>query len=228
MKAGHLVIGTVKFLHTRLILLKLCNHGCWQTNRLKHQKPGERALYEAIRERHSVRAASRFSLKVLRFEGDLCDLNGLWNDAWIEANFWRLWIRLNRSIGRSRRRKGKCEFSTLLFAHRCLTCVSAQPTSFAAALSDRSLSVTTSLGAPERRIAFFIKVPLPVTRLFSSRPSPFNFACELGDKLVPSVPDSFITFPLGNWNLKKSWKVKFQEHFWNPFWNSRCLLKIVW
>ena len=43
----------------------------------KPKKPGERALYEAIRERHSVRAASRFSLKVLRFEGDLCDLNGL-------------------------------------------------------------------------------------------------------------------------------------------------------
>ena len=43
-----------------------------QTNRLKHHKPWERAFYEAIRDRHSVRAASRFSLKVLRFESDLC------------------------------------------------------------------------------------------------------------------------------------------------------------
>ena len=39
-----------------------------QTDRLKHQKPWEREFYEAIRERHSVRAASRFSLKVLRVE----------------------------------------------------------------------------------------------------------------------------------------------------------------
>ena len=47
---------------------------CCQTNWLKHQKPRERELYEAIRERHSVKAASRFSLKVLRFESDLCEL----------------------------------------------------------------------------------------------------------------------------------------------------------
>ena len=45
-----------------------------QTNRLKYQKPWERAFYEAIRDRHSVRAASRFSLKVLRVESDLCEL----------------------------------------------------------------------------------------------------------------------------------------------------------
>jgi len=45
-----------------------------QTNRLKHHKPWERAFYEAIRERHSVRAASRFSLKVLRVDSDLCEL----------------------------------------------------------------------------------------------------------------------------------------------------------
>ena len=48
--------------------------GWCQTNRLKHQKPGERAFYGAIRERHSVRAASRFSLKVLRVDSDLCEL----------------------------------------------------------------------------------------------------------------------------------------------------------
>ena len=49
--------------------------GGWcQTNQLKHQKPVEREFYEAIRERHSVRAASRFSLKVLRVDSDLCEL----------------------------------------------------------------------------------------------------------------------------------------------------------
>ena len=34
-------------------------------------------FYEITKERHSVRAASRFSLKVLRFESDLCELNRL-------------------------------------------------------------------------------------------------------------------------------------------------------
>ena len=34
-----------------------------------------RGFYEAVRERHSVRAASRFSLKVLRIESDLYELN---------------------------------------------------------------------------------------------------------------------------------------------------------
>ena len=38
---------------------------CCQTNRLKHQKPWEREFYEAIRERHSVRTASRLSLKLV-------------------------------------------------------------------------------------------------------------------------------------------------------------------
>ena len=33
-----------------------------------------------------MRAASRFSLNVLRFESDLCELNGLHNESWIEAN----------------------------------------------------------------------------------------------------------------------------------------------
>ena len=34
--------------------------GSFQTNRLKHQKPEERGFYEAIRERYSVKTASRF------------------------------------------------------------------------------------------------------------------------------------------------------------------------
>ena len=47
---------------------------CCQTNRLKHQKPGEHTFYEATNECHSVRAASRFSLKLVRVESDLCEL----------------------------------------------------------------------------------------------------------------------------------------------------------
>ena len=34
-------------------------------------------FYKVTKDRHSVRAASRFSLKVLRFESDLCELNRL-------------------------------------------------------------------------------------------------------------------------------------------------------
>ena len=37
----------------------------------------EAIFYEITKERHSVRAASRFSLIVLRFESDLCELNRL-------------------------------------------------------------------------------------------------------------------------------------------------------
>jgi hypothetical protein len=51
--------------------------GWCQTNQLKHQNPWERGFYEAIRERHSVRAESRLSLNVLRFESDLYELNRL-------------------------------------------------------------------------------------------------------------------------------------------------------
>ena len=91
-------------------------------------------FYEITKERHSVRAASRLILKVVRFESDLWELNRLWSEAWIDANFCRLCIRLNRSMALSRRLKGKCEFSALLFAHRLVTCFSEQPSSFAAAL----------------------------------------------------------------------------------------------
>ena len=34
-------------------------------------------FYEITKDRHSVRAASRLSLNVLRFESDLCELNRL-------------------------------------------------------------------------------------------------------------------------------------------------------
>ena len=82
-----------------------------------------------------MRAASQFSLNVLRFESDLCELNKLGNEAWIEAHTCRLCMRLNRSIALSRRRKGKCEFSTLLFALRLVTCLAVHPIILSAAAS---------------------------------------------------------------------------------------------
>ena len=50
---------------------------CCQTNEPKHQYSFDGYVYEVTNERHSVRAASRFSLNVLRFESDLCELNRL-------------------------------------------------------------------------------------------------------------------------------------------------------
>ena len=51
--------------------------GCCQTNEPKHKYLVDGYFYEITKERHSVRAASRFSLNVLRFESDLCELNKL-------------------------------------------------------------------------------------------------------------------------------------------------------
>ena len=50
---------------------------CCQTNEPKHQYSFDGYFYEVTKERHSVRAASRLSLNVLRFESDLCELNKL-------------------------------------------------------------------------------------------------------------------------------------------------------
>ena len=50
---------------------------CCQTNEPKHQYSFDEYVYEVTKERHSVRAASLFSLNVLRFESDLCELNRL-------------------------------------------------------------------------------------------------------------------------------------------------------
>ena len=50
---------------------------CCQTNEPKHQHSFDGNFYEITKERHSVRAASRLSLNVLRFESDLCELNKL-------------------------------------------------------------------------------------------------------------------------------------------------------
>ena len=50
---------------------------CCQTNERAHQYLVDGNFYEITKERHSVRVASRFSLKILRFESDLCELNRL-------------------------------------------------------------------------------------------------------------------------------------------------------
>ncbi len=49
----------------------------------------------------------------------------LWKPAWTEANFRRVFICRKRDIARSRRRNGGCEFSTLLFTRRPVSCRSA-------------------------------------------------------------------------------------------------------
>ena len=51
--------------------------GCCQTNEPNHQYSFDGFSYEVTKERHSVRAALRLSLNVLRFESDLCELNRL-------------------------------------------------------------------------------------------------------------------------------------------------------
>jgi len=51
--------------------------GSCQTNEPNHQYSFDGFSYEVTNERHSVRAASRLSLNVLRFESDLCELNKL-------------------------------------------------------------------------------------------------------------------------------------------------------
>ena len=63
-------------------------------------------------------------------------------------------MRLNRSIAVSRGQNGSCEFSTLLFAHRSVTCLPEQSSSMAAALYDQSLSITISLGDPTYQIVY--------------------------------------------------------------------------
>ncbi len=50
---------------------------CCQTNEPKHQYSFDVYIYKVTKECHSVRAASWLSLKVLRFESDLCELNRL-------------------------------------------------------------------------------------------------------------------------------------------------------
>ena len=61
----------------RVVLVYQYSTWCCQTNEPKHQYSFDEFFYEVTNERHSVRAASRLSLNVLRFESDLCELNRL-------------------------------------------------------------------------------------------------------------------------------------------------------
>ena len=65
-----------------------------------------------------------------------------------------VFIRLNRSIARSRRRNGWWEFSTLLLAQRPTSCRSAMLSAFTAAPYERRPSVVTTLAQPCRFISF--------------------------------------------------------------------------
>ena len=61
----------------KLSIVRFNPSRCCQTNEPNHQYSFDGFSYEVTKERHSVRAASRFSLNVLRFESDLCELNKL-------------------------------------------------------------------------------------------------------------------------------------------------------
>ena len=71
-----IICSLVLAFRTMSIDTKVCAR-CCQTNQPKHQYSFDEYFYEVTNERHSVRAASRLSLNVLRFESDLFELNRL-------------------------------------------------------------------------------------------------------------------------------------------------------
>ena len=73
--------------------------------------------YAEQRPRHSSRAAVRLSLNMSRLGRLRSWLKWLKTEEWTAANFCKLRMRLMRCIARSRRRNGKCEFSTRLLSH---------------------------------------------------------------------------------------------------------------
>lgn len=104
---------------------------------------------------HSTRAASRWTLYLsLEFRWRSL-LKWLKIEAWIETNFCKLRIRLYFNMAYSRRRKGRWEFSHLLFFQRPTSCENSLPLIFIAARYDFSLSVTMTFGAP-----YFFKILL--------------------------------------------------------------------
>jgi len=106
---------------------------------------------------HSTRAASRWTLYVsLEFRWRSL-LKWLKTDEWIETNFCKLRILLNFNIAYSRRRKGRWEFSHLLFFHRPTSCMHSLPIVFIAARYDFNLSVTMTFGEPYFFIIFLRK-----------------------------------------------------------------------
>lgn len=93
----------------------------------------EAAPYPAQRVRHSARAAARLALKSGLLERLRTWLKWFVTDAWTAANFCKLRIRRKRSIARSRRRKGRCEFSARLLSQQPVTCRPVAPISRRAA-----------------------------------------------------------------------------------------------
>ena len=108
--------------------------------------------YHAASWRHSAMAAARFCLNVSRGVRWRSRLKWLWIEAWIEANFCRVFTSRNFNIAPSRRLNGCCEFSALLLSHRPHPWSAALPITFIAARYDRSRSGTITLGCPYRFI----------------------------------------------------------------------------
>ena len=135
------------------------------------------APYQARRPRHLVIAALRLALKRGLLERLHFWLKWFVAEARTAANFWRQRTRLKRSIARSRRWKGNCESSALLFNHRPVSRRASTPISFNAAPWDRSLLVTITSAWACLRIAFFRKFNAAllsrvfVTKLLRASPS---------------------------------------------------------
>ena len=101
----------------------------------------------------------------------------LWTDAWIETIFCNDRMRRNRNIARSRRRDGRCEFSTRLLSQRPISRSSPRPRAFRIAPLERRRLVTITSGQPCRFIYIFnnfnaaLRSRVFVTRLSSTSPS---------------------------------------------------------
>ena len=74
------------------------------------------------------------------------------------GELWRVFIRLKRSMARSRRRNDRWLFSTRLLAQRPISCLFALPSSFIAARYERRPPVVIFSGDPWRFIDFFMNV----------------------------------------------------------------------
>ena len=100
---------------------------------------------------------------------------GLCTEAWTEANFCNVRMRRNRSIPRSRRRNGRCEFSARLLSQRPISRLSPRPRSFSAAPYERRRSVTMTSGLPCRFMDFFKNFSAALrSRVFVTRLSSVN------------------------------------------------------
>jgi hypothetical protein len=120
--------------------------------------PASARTYAEQSSRHSARAAAGFSLKVDREVRLRSELKWMTTEAWTAANFCKLRMRRKRSIARSRRRNGMCEFFARLFSQRPVPCLSVTPSYFSAALYDQSRSLKITSGRPCFRIAFLLNL----------------------------------------------------------------------